>query len=332
MTIKKPQAVSNENTSQSCFEAATSLLDFQLQAVKPIIAELKMHKQIEYVLQNQGKRLRSKLVLLSGECVGGKMENLATLALAVELLHSATLVHDDILDGDVFRRNALSVYAKWSVKEAILVGDSLASLAISLCRGYPDEVLNVMANTCLQLSDGEYMDVGLSRLGCSEKVYLEKVNKKSASLFKAAAQCGALAAKGSEEEISALAGFGENFGVAFQIRDDVSDVSAVGNKMPCDFNELRATLPIIHFYQNGGPDAKALLKRLESTKKKGQSDKLGLSELLISLQKSGSIRYCEDKIDQYLERAVEALAPLQESTCKNYILEMAQSLRVSHRP
>jgi octaprenyl-diphosphate synthase len=260
------------------------------------------------------------------------MENLARLALAVELLHSATLVHDDILDGDVFRRNALSVYAKWSVKEAILVGDSLASLALSLCRGYRDEVLDVMAYTCLQLSDGEYMDVELSRFGGSEKAYLEKVNKKSASLFKAAAKCGALAANGSEEGISALAGFGENFGVAFQIRDDVSDVAAVGNIMPCDINELRVTLPLIHLYQNGGPDVKALLKRLASTKKDGQLDKLGLSELLVSLQKSGSIRYCEDKIDHYLERAVEAIAPIQESTCKNYIVEMAQSLRISHRP
>ncbi len=332
MTVKKTQAVSNENTLQLYFEDAKTLLNSQLQTLQPIIAKLKLHRQIEYVLQTRGKRLRSTLVLLSGECVGGKKEDLATLALAVELLHSATLVHDDILDGDLFRRNALSVHAKWSVKEAILVGDSLASLALSLCRGYRDEVLDVMANTCLELSDGEYMDIELSGLSVSEKDYLEKVQKKSASLFKAAAECGALAAKGSEREILALTGFGDNFGVAFQIRDDISDVVGLGNEIPCDVNELRATLPLIHFYQNANTDGLKLFKKLKFIKRKEAGNKHVLGELLANLESSGSMRYCDAKMDQYVDRAIGALAPLKENHCKRYLVEIAESLRSKLRP
>ena len=327
MTVEKTHALYNENTLQPYFEKAKTLLDFQLQTLQPIVAKLKLHRQIEYVLQTRGKRLRSTLVLFAGECVGGNMEDLATLALAVELMHSATLVHDDILDGDVFRRNSLSVQAKWGVKEALLVGDSLASLAISLCRGYRGEILDLMANTCLQLSDGEYMDIQLTRFGGSEKAYLEKVKKKSACLFKAAAECAALASNGSPREISALAEFGENFGIAFQIRDDVSDVTAARDEMPPDLNELRATLPLIHLYKNASAETGLLLKKLEFAKKKAIFDKRDLSELRGSLESRGSMGYCAVKIDQYVDRSIEALAPIGESDYKNCLVEMAASLR-----
>ena len=133
------------------------------------------------------------MVLLSGESVGGNREDLRKLALAIELLHLATLVHDDILDEDLFRRDALSVHAKWSVKEAVLVGDILASLSFVLCKGYKREILDVMIDTCMQLSDGEYSDVELAKTTLSEKEYFKKIEKKSASLFKAACECGVLA-------------------------------------------------------------------------------------------------------------------------------------------
>ena len=155
----KAQVVSSESGIQSYFDKARITLDSQLQSLMPKVETLRLHKQIEYALQTKGKGLRSAMVLLAGESVGADRKNLEKLALGIELFHLATLVHDDILDQDLFRRNALSVQAKWSVKEAILVGDALASLGLSLGRDYSKKILDIMTNTCLQLSDGEYLDV-----------------------------------------------------------------------------------------------------------------------------------------------------------------------------
>ena len=133
---------------QSYCGNAKKLVDSELQnAAASSYRVKKLRKQIEYALQTSGKRLRPTLVLLCGESVGGNRERLRKLALAFELLHLATLVHDDVLDEDLFRRNSLSVYAKWSIKDAILVGDVLASLSLSLCKGYKREILNVMILT-----------------------------------------------------------------------------------------------------------------------------------------------------------------------------------------
>ncbi len=330
MTAKKAQVALDKNDLQSYVQEAKNLLDSQLHSLAPIIGELRLHKQIEYTLQTQGKRLRSILVLLSGESVGGDRTKLQKLALAIELLHSATLVHDDILDQDMFRRNALSVYSKWSVKEAILVGDALASLALSMCRNYRSEILDVMSNTCLQLSDGEYLDVQQTTAALSEKDYLEKVEKKSASLFQAATMCGALASNGSSSEVEALAGFGNNFGLAFQIKDDVQDVTSIEHGLPPDVKEFRATLPFIHLYKTAHTNTDGLLQKLDLAKKKNPIETQAiLGELQSNLENSGSIRYCSRKIDQYIERAIEGLGPLRESVYKEHLIQIAESLRLS---
>lgn len=329
VTIQENPNASQANSLKSYFAAAKILLDSQLEKLHPIIAELKLQKQIEYVMQTQGKRLRSATLLLSGESVGGKREELAKLALAIELLHSATLVHDDVLDGDVFRRNALSVHAKWSVKEAILVGDALASLSLRLCRGYRTEILDVMADTCLQLSDGEYMDIELTNLNLSEENYLVKTKKKSGSLFKAAAECGALAGKGSPGEISALSSFGENYGIAFQIRDDIADVDSVKNEIPPDINELRATLPMIYLSRCGSTEIGELLKKWESVKTKQILDNSVFHELHVELRNSGALSYCANRIDEFVINAIVSLDGLKDSPFKNYLIAMAQSCRFS---
>ena len=232
------------------------------------IDELKLQRQIEYALKTRGKRLRATLVFLSGESAGGNREDLQKLALAIELLHLATLVHDDILDEDLFRRDSLSVYAKWSVKEAVLVGDMLASLSFALCKGYRREILELMMDTCMQLSDGEYIDVELARTTLSEKEYFKKIEKKSASLFEAACECGVLAADGSPADRSALRFFGENYGLAYQIRDDILDLAASKNDVQLDLDKFRSTLPIIHAYENANKEKQSLIEGLLSKKTK----------------------------------------------------------------
>ena len=122
------------------------------------VAILRLSEKIVYVLQTRGKLLRPTLVLLSGQSVGAEKEPLKKLALAIELLHEATLVHDDILDNDNFRRNAVAVHAKWGVKDAILVGDALASLSLNLAADYGRDISKVISQACLLLCDGECID------------------------------------------------------------------------------------------------------------------------------------------------------------------------------
>jgi len=311
---------------QSYSDIAKELIDSELRTLLPAMAELKLQKQIEYALQTKGKRLRPTLVLLSGESVGGKRKDLRNLALAIELLHLASLVHDDILDEDLFRRNTFSVYAKWSVKDAILVGDLLASLSLSLCKGYKREILNAMIDTCMQLSDGEYSDIKLNGAELKEKAYIEKIGKKCASLFSAACECGALAANGSPGEIKALKLYGKNYGLAYQIRDDISDAQISASDLQPVANKFRATLPIIHAYESATSEKRARLRRLLSEKTQDNL-RAFLDETRVYFE-NGSLSYCANKVNDYVERAVASLAQLKDGIFKNHLIEMAEFLRV----
>jgi geranylgeranyl pyrophosphate synthase len=310
---------------QSYCSNAKKLVDSELQTLLPAIAELKLRKQIEYALQTKGKRLRPTLVLLSGESAGGSRLQLRKLALAFELLHLATLVHDDVLDEDMFRRNSLSVYAKWSVKDAILVGNVLASFSLSLCKGYKREILNVIIDTCMQLSDGEYSDVELAGEELNEEEYFGKIQKKCAALFRAACECGALAANGPSSVTKALRLFGENYGVAYQIKDDILDAQEWGNDLQPNVDKFRATLPIIHAYEKADKEKQVRFRRLLAAKT-SQNLSIFLREVQPYFEK-GSLTYCGNRVDEYVDRAVESLASLKETRFKNYLVEMAESLR-----
>ncbi len=329
MTTKDVEALHAEKVYLAYFETVRRAVDTELQALMPRIGKLGMNEKLAYVLQTKGKRLRSDLAMLSGQSVGGTMHSLQRLCLAIELLHAATLVHDDILDKDTFRRDALSVQAKWGVKDAILVGDALASLSLSLASEYGREIVTVMADTCLMLSDGEYMDVETTCDELSEESYTEKIRKKSASLFKAAAQCGAIAGGGLPSEVGCLMSFGENYGVAYQIKDDASDVASLGRgDLPSDLREFRATLPIIHLYENSDDKVKALIQNVASAhRRSGSRERLLLTELEVALENTHSLSYCDQKISLFLDRAATSIAPLRDSVYKTYLAQMAESLK-----
>ena len=187
----------NELAYQTYLEETRKEMDTEIWSLIQKVANLKINEKIVYVLQTRGKMLRPILVLLSGQSVGSDKEPLKKLALAIELLHAATLVHDDILDNDIFRRNAVAVHAKWGVKDAILVGDALASLSVNLAADYGRDISKVVSQTCLLLCDGECIDALMAGAELSEQDYFEKIRKKSASLFRAATLCGAIAGGGS---------------------------------------------------------------------------------------------------------------------------------------
>jgi geranylgeranyl pyrophosphate synthase len=276
------------------------------------INDLRLSEKIIYALQTRGKLLRPTLVLLSGQSVGGNRELLKKLALAIELLHNATLVHDDILDNDHFRRDVPAVYSKWGVRSAILVGDALASLSLNLSAEYDKEISKIVSQTCLSLCDGEYMDAAEITNEASEQYYLEKIRKKTASLFKAATQCGAIAGGGTASEIVSLAKFGENYGIAYQISDDLSDIASLKDGLVPGQNDFQ-TLPFIHLYESTG-------------KRENAFQDLSPEQLYELLGNSNCLRYCLDKTKEYLNKAVASLEHLRGSVYKFYLVKMVDNL------
>jgi geranylgeranyl pyrophosphate synthase len=194
------------------------------EALEELVAGLDgsdIRPQIEYALMSQGKRLRPIIVILSGGCIDAERD-LMDLALAFELLHTATLVHDDIIDGDDMRRNRPALHVKWTLEDGILVGDALISLSVKLASSFGNEVIYRVSEAALELCEGEHMDI-TGTIPDSEDRYFEVIGKKSGALFRAAAECGALAGGAGPEEAGEFARFGQSFGIAYQLRDDLQD-------------------------------------------------------------------------------------------------------------
>jgi geranylgeranyl pyrophosphate synthase len=273
---------------------------------------LRLNEKITYALQTRGKLLRPTLVMLSGQSVGGNWDHLKKLALSIELLHNATLVHDDILDNDHFRRDALAIYSKYGVRTAILVGDALASLSLNLSAEYNKKIAKIVSQTCLSLCDGEYMDAAEATSEPSEKLYFEKIRKKTASLFKTATQCGGIAGGGSPTEIASLAEFGENYGIAYQISDDLSDIASLKDGLVPGQNDFQ-TLPFIHLYESTGKGEKYL-------------QDLSPEQLYEQLGTFNCLRYCLGKIRDHLNKAVANLEQLRDSVYKSFLLKMVNNL------
>jgi len=330
MSGKQVKTAYGEEGYLTYIENARSVVDFDISQIMPMVDDLGLGEKIKYVLRTQGKRLRPIIVLLSAQSVGGRIETVRKLALAIELLHVASLIHDDILDQDILRRNELTANIKWGIRDAVLVGDALASLSLYISADYESEIVKTISQTCVILSDGEYLDVKEAIDTRKESDYIETTRRKSASLFKASAQCGAIAAKAKRDETDALNVFGENFGLAYQIKDDLFDIIPLKDALPQDIKIFRATLPIIHLFESAKPEVKEkLFHAIAAFGDQNPNEKeITINMLREHLKSTGSLRYCADKINQYVTNAIASLEPLRESLFKGYLIEMANSLRL----
>jgi geranylgeranyl pyrophosphate synthase len=328
---KQAETAYNKERYFTYIENARRDIDIEISQIMPMIADLGLCEKMEYVLRTSGKRLRPILVLLSAQSVGGRPESVRKIALAVEFLHVATLVHDDILDQDTFRRNQLTANIKWGIRDAVLIGDALASLSLYLSADYGSEITKILSETCVALSDGEYLDVKGSLNTQKENDYIDTTRRKCASLFKASTRCGAIAAKANRDETNALSAFGEDFGLAYQIKDDLLDVKALeGNNLPQDIKMFRATLPLIRLRESSKPETKEeVFQAIASISTQNLSEKKNTIKMLQErLESTGSLRYCEEKINQYVTNAITSIEPLNESVFKSYLIETANSLKI----
>jgi len=292
------------------------------------IADPTLNSRLTYALLSPGKRLRPTLAILSAQSVGGERCKVVSLALSFELVHTATLVHDDVIDEDTSRRGNPALHEKWSRNDAIVTGDALIALAIDCIAEYGTRVIRLATKAALELCEGELMDMSLSLDESTEDEFFTKTRKKSASFFKASAECGALAAGASELEAESLARFGEHFGIAYQLKDDLEDLLAPG-QVPLDIASGTVTLPLIHLYHNGGYRARRFL---EENFHRRDIAKDAVKEIREELRKAGSLVYCVQRIADNIKDAKESIKPLKESVFKHHLIHFSGLIKRGEIP
>ncbi|MCJ7738750.1 MAG: polyprenyl synthetase family protein [Anaerolineae bacterium] len=269
-----------------------------------ILCKASMH-----ILRAGGKRLRPKIVLLSYKAVGGNdVTRAVPLAVAVELLHTASLIHDDINDHSDMRRGRETINTRWGNGLALLVGDFVFVKSLNLISTFDPHVIQVLANCCTAIVEGEtsqMLHVGDTRM--TEEEYLAILSQKTASLMSACGELGGIVAGGTERQISALKAYGLNLGIAFQIRDDTLDL--VGDR-----DELGK--PTSNDLDQGKMSLAALFAIRESEKKGGCLSLKDLQRSPNILDDTGAIEYAMLKASEYADMARKALVVLPESEAK----------------
>jgi octaprenyl-diphosphate synthase len=281
----------------------------------------------KYLVDSGGKRLRPLLTLAAAAACGHTGAMHIRLAAAVEFIHTATLLHDDVVDASSLRRGKLSANMVWGNKPSILVGDFLLSRAFQLMVETGDMgVLHILASASAVIAEGEVLQLkSANNLGTTEDDYLIIVGAKTAALFAASAESGATIAKAPAETIAAFRAFGHNLGVAFQLVDDALDYSGrqaqMGKSVGDDFREAKVTLPIILAYKRADEDAKRFWQR---TIQLGQQRDGDLQRAIDYIEHTGAIAEAHDQARRYIRQACRALQPLPSSALKDALMAVAE--------
>ncbi len=279
-----------------------------------------------YIIKSKGKQIRPMFVFLSAKLCGGMNDSVYTAASLIELLHTATLVHDDVVDDSNFRRNFFSINALWKNKIAVLVGDFLLSrgLLMSVEKG-EFELLRIVSNAVREMSEGELLQMEKARkLNITEEVYFDIIRQKTASLIAACCQSGAHAAGVSKEVSERMRLFGEKVGIAFQIKDDIFDYQVganTGKPSGIDIKEKKMTLPIIYTLQVAST---ADRRWIINTVKHHNEDRKRVNTVIDLVINSGGIDYAASVMKNYRNEAIEILHSFEQSEVRNALEGLVQ--------
>ena len=289
------------------------------------VSEVKVVTEIaSYLIEGGGKRIRPMLLLLSAKSLGCDSASRIRLGAVVEMLHTATLVHDDIIDEADTRRGRPSSNTTWGNAKCVLAGDWLYMQAFGVALGERNfHVLDLLISLTQQMVEGELLQI--EKLGhlINEEEYFDLIFRKTAFLFKVSMQLGAALARAGDETEMRLGEYGRNLGLAFQIVDDVLDLTAeeevLGKPVASDLREGKATLAVIHALERGtGADREAIRTVLADR----SFDAVSHPEILEILRRHGSIEYAMDTAGAYAEAARLSIAELPESDAKRALLWM----------
>lgn len=276
-------------------------------------------------LQRQsGKRLRPLLVLLSAECFTDDLSQAIKVGACAEMVHNASLIHDDVVDRSSLRRGMATLNSTWGNKIAVLAGDSIFTRALDLLIDQKSfRLLKSMTYMFSQMCDGEILQVlNYYNADVTVEDYIERIKRKTALFLAFCAEAGAVVGGASEEEIQALANFGLNVGLAFQVADDlldfVGDESTVGKPVCSDLREGNVTLPVIHALQTAsGPQIRAIIEADEITEQ-------DVEVILELLNKEQSLDYAYSVAQRYVEQAISCLDVIPPSPAKKDLIRIAQ--------
>lgn len=278
---------------------------------------------LRYIVKRKGKQLRPMFVLLSAKLCGEINEPAYRAASLVELLHTATLVHDDVVDDSLERRGFFSTFALWKAKANILIGDYLLAKGLLLSLDHNDyRVLHILSDAVRKMSEGELLQMQKARgLNLSEEVYYEIIRNKTASLLASACAAGAWSSSNDEEVTERIRLFGEKTGMAFQIKDDLFDYASenVGKPTGNDIKEKKLTLPLIYILNNTD---RATRRKIIYIVKNNNRDKQKVQWVIDQVKAAGGIDYAKEKMNDFKKEAIEILHHFPESPARKGLEDM----------
>lgn len=270
-----------------------------------------------YIVKRKGKQMRPMFVFLTAGVSGGINESTYRGAALIELLHTATLVHDDVVDDANYRRGFFSVNALWKNKVAVLVGDFLLSRGLLLSVDHGDfDLLRIVSNAVREMSEGELLQMAKARkLDITEEVYYQIIRQKTASLIASCCAVGAATAQADKALIEKMRDFGEKVGMAFQIKDDLFDYGQeeIGKPVGIDIKEKKMTLPLIYALANASWVEKRKIIYLVRNR---NEDKKAVQEVINFVKSSGGLDYAKSKMNEYYQEALAILAAFPDSEYK----------------
>ena len=280
---------------------------------------------MKYIIKRKGKQMRPMFVLLSAKLHGEINESTYRAAALVELLHTATLVHDDVVDDSLERRSFFSINALWNKKIAVLVGDYLLSKGLLLATSNNDfRHLHILSDAVKQMSEGELLQLQKTRkLNLNEDVYFEIIRNKTASLLSSACAVGAFSTSKDEAITAKMKVFGEKVGIAFQIKDDLFDYGKedIGKPTGNDIKEKKLTLPLIYTLNKVSSAVKrSLIYIIKNENKNPQKVKLVIDTVI----ESGGIKYASDIMNTYRDEALDILYSFPDNPVRKSLEDLVR--------
>jgi octaprenyl-diphosphate synthase len=274
-----------------------------------------LDKIMHYIIKRKGKQMRPMFVFLCAKSFDKITDSTYNAASMIELLHTATLVHDDVIDESNFRRGFFSINALWKNKIAVLVGDFLLSRGLLLAVEKEEfQLLKIVSRAVKEMSEGELLQIEKTRrLNITEEIYFEIIRKKTATLIAACCESGASSINTTTDNIESMRLFGENAGIAFQIKDDLFDYTQspiIGKPTGLDIREKKMTLPLI--YTLNKVDKKTN-KFIINTIKKDSKNQIKITKIINIVKDEGGLIYAEEKMKTYYKKGKEILNKLEQN-------------------
>jgi len=314
------------------FKRQTKIIETTIKNVFKNKNPKSLYEPANYIVKSGGKRIRPFLTLLACKAVGGNYHRALNAAVATELLHNFTLVHDDIMDNANKRRNLLTLHKKYDLNTAILTGDSLAAISIKYLLKDAEEntleIFRTFTRGFIEVCEGQSLDAEFEeRKNVTIKEYLKMIRKKTAALIEMSCKLGAIIGGGSKDEINSLANYGRNLGIAFQIQDDLLDISAeeskLGKKIGGDLLEGKKTFLLLKALEKAEGRLKKEFQKVIDNKGIGENEVLKYKSFYRELN---IFELSKKEISKYTKRALKSIDNIKDAEAKELLVWLANKL------